>query len=133
MFAVGCLQRRAYKVRSWMDAEDFLTKLAHASGKLMRGGEPDLNTAAKMVLYDWQRGKIPFFRLPPGYLPDAAHSAPATDQAADVPASSVAGPAEDQASLSSALHHTGMMNVVRDFQQHIHWSVGTCGSSSCGR
>ncbi|EIE27819.1 NGP1NT-domain-containing protein, partial [Coccomyxa subellipsoidea C-169] len=57
--------RRAYKVRTWTDAEDFLTKLAQASGKLMRGGEPDLNTAAKMVLYDWQRGKIPFFRLPP--------------------------------------------------------------------
>lgn len=33
----------------------------------MRGGEPDLNTAAKGVLYDWQRGKIPFFKLPPDY------------------------------------------------------------------
>lgn len=34
-------------------------------GKLGKGGEPDLNTAAKMVLYDWQRGKIPFFTPPP--------------------------------------------------------------------
>ena len=63
-------QRRAYKLAAWADATDFLTQLARASGKLGRGGEPDLNTAAKMVLYDWQRGKIPFFELPPGYLPD---------------------------------------------------------------
>jgi len=45
-----CLvQRRAYKIRFWRDAEDFLTQLANAGGKLLRGGEPDLNTAAKMV------------------------------------------------------------------------------------
>jgi hypothetical protein len=37
------------------------------AGKLGKGGEPDLNTAAKMMLYDWQRGKIPFFTLPPDY------------------------------------------------------------------
>ena len=30
-----------------------------------QGGEPDLTTAAKMVLHDWQRGKIPFFVPPP--------------------------------------------------------------------
>ena len=65
------LQRRAYKVKQWQDAEDFLTKLAQASGKLLKGGEADLNTAAKMVLYDWQRGKIPFFVLPPGATADA--------------------------------------------------------------
>ncbi|KAG1361255.1 putative Nuclear/nucleolar GTPase 2 [Cocos nucifera] len=29
------------------------------------GGEPDLMTAAKMILHDWQRGKIPFFVPPP--------------------------------------------------------------------
>ena len=61
------MQRRAYKIKFWRDAEDFLTQLATASGKLLKGGEPDLNTAAKMVLYDWQRGKIPFFSLPPGH------------------------------------------------------------------
>ncbi|KAL0341107.1 UNVERIFIED_CONTAM: Nuclear/nucleolar GTPase 2 [Sesamum radiatum] len=29
------------------------------------GGEPDLMTAAKVILHDWQRGKIPFFVPPP--------------------------------------------------------------------
>ena len=67
----SAMQRRAYKIKQWHDAEDFLTRLAQVSGKLLKGGEPDLNTAAKMVLYDWQRGKIPFFVLPPGATAEA--------------------------------------------------------------
>ena len=46
-------------------AERFLDALARRCGKLGRGGEADANTAAKMVLYDWQRGKIPFYAEPP--------------------------------------------------------------------
>ena len=40
-----------------------------------QGGEPDLKTAAKMVLHDWVRGRIPFFIPPPrieGPLPENA-------------------------------------------------------------
>jgi nuclear GTP-binding protein len=51
------MQKRAYKISSWTHAEDFLEQLARLSGKLHRGGEPDLNTAAKMILFDWQRGE----------------------------------------------------------------------------
>ena len=54
-------------MKAWEDTTDFLTQLARNSGKLLRGGEPDLKTAARMVLYDWQRGKIPYFSLPPDY------------------------------------------------------------------
>lgn len=57
--------KRAYKLKGWVDGEDFLDQVARGAGKLNKGGDPDLNTAAKMVLYDWQRGKIPFFTLPP--------------------------------------------------------------------
>ena len=32
----------------------------------MQGGEPDHTTVAKMMLNDFQRGKIPFYTLPPG-------------------------------------------------------------------
>jgi hypothetical protein len=31
----------------------------------VQGGEPDVDTVAKMVLYDWQRGKVPWFSPPP--------------------------------------------------------------------
>jgi nuclear GTP-binding protein len=64
--------RRAYKLAGWTDAEDFLEQVARGAGKLGKGGEPDLNTAAKMVLHDWQRGKIPFFTLPADYDESAA-------------------------------------------------------------
>ncbi|EMS60839.1 hypothetical protein TRIUR3_28468 [Triticum urartu] len=57
--------QRAYKIQDWADDNDFLVQLSKMSGKLLKGGEPDLTTAAKMVLHDWQRGKIPFFVPPP--------------------------------------------------------------------
>ncbi|GKV15921.1 hypothetical protein SLEP1_g26650 [Rubroshorea leprosula] len=56
---------RAYKIQEWEDENDFLLQLCKSTGKLLRGGEPDLTTAAKMVLHDWQRGKLPFFVPPP--------------------------------------------------------------------
>ncbi|CAM8999559.1 unnamed protein product [Rhodiola kirilowii] len=57
--------QRAYKIQDWMDDNDFLVQLCKMSGKLLKGGEPDLMTAGKMILHDWQRGKIPFFVPPP--------------------------------------------------------------------
>ncbi|KAJ6841096.1 nuclear/nucleolar GTPase 2-like [Iris pallida] len=57
--------RRAYKIQDWVDDEDFLVQMCKLTGKLLKGGEPDLTTVAKMVLHDWQRGKIPFFVPPP--------------------------------------------------------------------
>ncbi|KAF6258820.1 NUC091 domain-containing protein [Scenedesmus sp. NREL 46B-D3] len=76
--------RRAYKLQAWDDHEDFLAQLARTTGKLLKGGDPDLNTAARIVLYDWQRGKIPFYTLPPGYseLPPGAAGAAAAGGAA---------------------------------------------------
>lgn len=56
---------KAYKIEEWEDDNDFLVQLCKLSGKLLKGGEPDLMTAGKMVLHDWQRGKIPFFVHPP--------------------------------------------------------------------
>ncbi|EIW68598.1 hypothetical protein TREMEDRAFT_31855 [Tremella mesenterica DSM 1558] len=42
-----------------------LSAIAKKSGKLLKGGEPDQEAAAKMVLNDWIRGRIPFFVSPP--------------------------------------------------------------------
>ncbi|KAI2805961.1 Nucleolar GTP-binding protein 2 [Blomia tropicalis] len=56
---------KAYKLSEWDDHIDFLTKLAARTGKLLKGGEPDINTVSKMVLNDWQRGKLPYYVKPP--------------------------------------------------------------------
>ncbi|XP_004705346.1 nucleolar GTP-binding protein 2 [Echinops telfairi] len=66
---------KTYKIDSWEHAEDFLEKLAFRTGKLLKGGEPDLQTVGKMVLNDWQRGRIPFFVKPPNAEPSAAPQA----------------------------------------------------------
>ncbi|ODM94898.1 Nucleolar GTP-binding protein 2 [Orchesella cincta] len=58
---------KTYKIPDWTDHEDFLTKLAKRTGKLLKGGEPDINAVARMVLNDWQRGKLPYFVVPEGY------------------------------------------------------------------
>lgn len=58
---------KIYQLNDWSTPEDFMEKVARRSGKLLKGGEPDLNTVAKMVLNDWQRGKIPYFVPPPGH------------------------------------------------------------------
>ncbi|KAL2245911.1 nuclear/nucleolar GTPase 2 [Sesamum indicum] len=57
--------QRAYRISDWEDDNDFLGQLCKSTGKLLKGGEPDLMTAAKVILHDWQRGKIPFFVPPP--------------------------------------------------------------------
>ena len=49
---------------SWA-ADDLLDMLARAKGRLLKGGEPDIEGAAKVVLSDWVRGRIPFFVAPP--------------------------------------------------------------------
>ncbi|KAJ1977821.1 GTPase required for pre-60S ribosomal subunit nuclear export and maturation [Dimargaris verticillata] len=56
---------KTYNVESWSDHEDFLTLIAKQSGRLLKGGEPDLSTVAKMVINDWLRGRIPYYVQPP--------------------------------------------------------------------
>lgn len=56
--------RRVYRLNDWKDANDFLDQMARRTGRLLKGGEPDNNAVARMVLNDWQRGKLPFFVAP---------------------------------------------------------------------
>lgn len=57
--------KKTYGIQEWKDSDDFLTQYAKKTGKLLKGAEPDLHAVAKMILHDWLRGKIPYFRPPP--------------------------------------------------------------------
>ncbi|KAM0682727.1 GTPase required for pre-60S ribosomal subunit nuclear export and maturation [Mitosporidium daphniae] len=46
---------------------EFISQVAKSRGKLLKGGEPDVSTAAKMILNDWIRGELPYFCNPPDY------------------------------------------------------------------
>lgn len=50
--------------QNW-EPDVFLDKLARMKGRLLKHGEPDLDSVAKIMLSDWVRGRIPFFVPPP--------------------------------------------------------------------
>lgn len=49
------------------DVNGFLALVARGSGKLKKGGIPNLAAAAKAVLHDWNDGKIKFYVKPPAH------------------------------------------------------------------
>ncbi|POM78169.1 Guanine nucleotide-binding protein-like 3, partial [Phytophthora palmivora] len=51
--------------KCFKDAVQFLVLVAQAKGKLGKGGIPDRQAAARIVLQDWNRGKLPYFTPPP--------------------------------------------------------------------
>jgi nuclear GTP-binding protein len=57
--------QRTYDLHDYKDGTMFLEQLCRKSGRLLKGGEADIDGAAKMVLNDWIRGKIPWFTPPP--------------------------------------------------------------------
>jgi len=65
--------------RGW-DPEQFLNALAKIKGRLLKGGEPDMDGVAKIILSDWVRGRIPFF-VPPPERPEELNKAEAKSKA----------------------------------------------------
>jgi nuclear GTP-binding protein len=56
---------KVYGIQQWDSEEDFMTQLAKLKGKLLPSGEADMPTVAKIMINDWQRGKLPYFVAPP--------------------------------------------------------------------
>eukprot|EP00033_Pygsuia_biforma_P000351 GCRY01000424.1.p1 GENE.GCRY01000424.1~~GCRY01000424.1.p1 ORF type:complete len:663 (+),score=175.93 GCRY01000424.1:174-2162(+) len=56
---------KLYKLKDYTDHYDLLEQHARSTGKLLKGGEPDYNMSARMMLQDWQRGRLPYYTEPP--------------------------------------------------------------------
>ncbi|KAI0523303.1 hypothetical protein KFK09_005698 [Dendrobium nobile] len=54
-----------YNISSFSSIDEFLQKVATSRGKLKKGGIVDPEAAARIVLHDWNEGKIPYYTLPP--------------------------------------------------------------------
>jgi nuclear GTP-binding protein len=67
------------------DATTFLSTLAVKMGKLLKGGEPDIETVARVVIQDWQKGRLPYFVPPPNCSihGDAEDDSPLVEEAHD--------------------------------------------------
>ncbi|CAK66926.1 unnamed protein product (macronuclear) [Paramecium tetraurelia] len=57
-----------YKIQTFNNVNEFLCQVALARGKLQKGGIPDLECAARIVLQDWNQGKIKYFTVPPNQI-----------------------------------------------------------------
>ncbi|XP_059724587.1 nucleolar GTP-binding protein 2 [Haemorhous mexicanus] len=119
--------RKTYKIDSWTDAEDFLEKLAARTGKLLKGGEPDLQTVSKMVLNDWQRGRIPFFVMPPMAELDQPGPQPAVLEAAVTSSQDIT---EEKVSelvapgVEAAEEENNTNNEIRQLMSHVRQNFG---------
>ncbi|KAJ2159004.1 nuclear GTP-binding protein nug1 [Coemansia sp. RSA 552] len=71
-----------YSVPAFRDTREFLVLLARQRGMLRRQGIANLISAARAVLGDWNRGKIPYYTLPPGMSQTTASGKTAAGDAA---------------------------------------------------
>jgi nuclear GTP-binding protein len=55
---------KAYGI-GFADFEDLVERLARRYGRLVKGGEPDIDAVSRMIIRDWIRGDIPYFVEPP--------------------------------------------------------------------
>lgn len=106
---------RTYGVVGWSDTEDFLTKLARKSGKLLKGGEPDLRTVATVVLNDWIRGKIPYFVAPPTQIPGMKSSTTKSTE--------IVEPVTDSKTVTDGETQIDKTGVVKGVSQPLHQIV----------
>lgn len=64
-----------YKIAGFSSTDEFLQLIALARGKLKKGGTADTQAAAKIVLQDWNDGRIPFYTMPPHREAQQGHAA----------------------------------------------------------
>ncbi|KAH0489323.1 hypothetical protein TgHK011_009756 [Trichoderma gracile] len=109
---------KTYDVKGWKNATELLELLARKAGRLLRGGEPDLDGVAKMMLNDFMRGRIPWYTPAPksteegeegsgnvngrggrlGEMPRKRPASETLDNAAEAEAEVPAGKADDEES-----------------------------------
>ncbi|NXN78330.1 GNL3 protein, partial [Bombycilla garrulus] len=56
-----------YNIPDFRDPEEFLSLLAQKRGMLKKGGVPDIENMAKLVLCDWTGAKIKYYSQPPEF------------------------------------------------------------------
>ncbi|RPD55362.1 P-loop containing nucleoside triphosphate hydrolase protein [Lentinus tigrinus ALCF2SS1-7] len=66
--------KKLYNVEDYASPLEFLTMVALTTGRLLKGGTPDILAAARQILTDWNHQKIPYFSSPPELHPSLVPS-----------------------------------------------------------
>ncbi|CDO70153.1 hypothetical protein BN946_scf185009.g4 [Trametes cinnabarina] len=66
--------KKLYNVEEYSSTLEFLTMVALTTGRLLKGGTPDILAAARQILTDWNHQKIPYFSTPPTVHPSLVPS-----------------------------------------------------------
>jgi len=56
---------KLYNIVEYSSSMEFLKNIAEKRGKILRGGIVDIESAARVILHDWNSGKIPYYTIPP--------------------------------------------------------------------
>lgn len=108
--------RKTYRIEKWTSSIDFLEQMAKRSGKLLKGGDPDIAAVAKMVLNDFQRGKLPY------YVPPETFEIPKSKENEEASAGETKASADDQSqsdsiSVSESVKKGRELQQVQDFRK----------------
>ena len=60
---------KIYKIASFNNPTQFLLNVANSRGKFKKGGIADIEAAARIVIGDWNSGKMNHYLPPPGFDP----------------------------------------------------------------
>lgn len=102
--------KKTYQIDKWTSHIDFLEQLAKRSGKLLKGGDPDIAAVSKMVLNDFQRGKLPYYVPPEEFEIPKSRENQTNEEALDDSQS-------DKISVSESVKKGRDLQQIQDFRK----------------
>ncbi|KAK1326556.1 hypothetical protein QJS10_CPA01g01343 [Acorus calamus] len=105
-----------YKLPSFSTVDEFLQRVATVRGKLKKGGVVDVEAAARIVLHDWNEGKIPYYTFPPDRNQGETFEAAIVSELAKE--FNVDEVYKTESSLLGALHPPRNLSMLRCHQVH---------------
>ncbi|KAJ3821973.1 P-loop containing nucleoside triphosphate hydrolase protein, partial [Lentinula raphanica] len=113
--------RKIYSLPDYNDTLEFLTMLALSSGRLLKGGTPDVTSAARQVITDWNHQKIPYYSIPPTIHPSSIPSTIPSSMASSIPGSSALPnlSAQDQSGqiIAPGAENVGHAQILSSFSE----------------
>ncbi|KAJ7647392.1 P-loop containing nucleoside triphosphate hydrolase protein [Roridomyces roridus] len=104
--------QKLYNLPEFNSTIEFLTMAALSSGRLLKGGTPDLTATARHILTDWNHQKIPYYSEPPAVHPSSIPST--VGSGAIAPGAEQVGQAQILSEFSAPFSLPGLFNDADD-------------------